>query len=247
VPPPVGLPTLTIGDDGKPSTKKDSDTKTTNTSKDSDASKTTSSSASTSSSCSQCAGCQMGNFPVSVDEDALGYLDGQIGVIIPGARTPKGTVVTSTPTYTPTPTPTPTSSSEPLQSAVPIDSPACAAGGINSKDLLPPVFDGTNGDLNNLLFKMRQEVCAGTCSTAGPDIPGRVVSVFSDQGQNQCEIRVAVTEKIEAYMYRATSARGDQQQQCWDSLENIISKCVHNDVNKGWWYVSTPDVQDQVC
>jgi hypothetical protein len=67
------------------------------------------------------------------------------------------------------------------------------------------------------------------------------------QGLNQCEIRVAVTEKIEAYMYRATSARGDQQQQCWDSLENIISKCVHNDVNKGWWYVSTPDVQDQVC
>lgn len=148
----------------------------------------------------------MGVASISLDEDALGDVSGDIPLIIPGGTTPAGTVAT------PRPSPQPTSSLTPIQSTSPIDAPACAPGGIDSKDLIPETLGGTNADLRDLLYKLRQEVCAGTCSTAGPGIPGKAVSVLNDNGQ--CELRVALTPDIEAYMYRGTPASGDEQQQC---------------------------------
>jgi len=84
---------------------------------------------------------------------------------------------------------------------------------------------------------MRQEACGGTCSFAGQGIPGDTTNVLNNNGE--CEIRVGITDSIEAYMFRATPATGDQQQQCWDSLETIVSKCVDGTLSgtwrKGWW------------
>lgn len=217
--PPAGYPTLTIGEDGKPSTSK----------KDNEQSKATSASpsSSASSSCSQCSSCNIGTVDISMDEDALGDVTGDIPVIIPGGTTPPGVAAS------PTSTPTPTSASAPLQSAKPIDSPDCMSAGLDSKASIPDVLGGTNADLTDLLYKLRQEVCAGTCSTAGPGIPGDVVSI--DNSNDGCELRVALTDKVEAYMYRGSPAVGEQWQQCWDSTDAIINKCVQNSAKKGWW------------
>ncbi|KAH7382503.1 hypothetical protein DE146DRAFT_704047 [Phaeosphaeria sp. MPI-PUGE-AT-0046c] len=191
--------------------------------------KTTSSAlVSSSSVCSSCKSCNLKTVSIDVDEDTLGDLSGNIPVIIPGGTTPAGITATITPRSSPS-----TTSTEPLQSANPIDFPSCAWGGIDPKDIIPETLDGTNGSLQDLLFKLREEACSRTCSTAGPDIPGKAVSTLNDNGQ--CEIRVAITGNIEAYLYRATPARGDQQQQCWDSFEAILNKCVNNGPNKGWW------------
>lgn len=213
MPPPAGYPTLTIGEDGKPSTTQKDDHETTTTSKPE------------SSSCSSCASCDLGTASISLDENTLGDISGNLPLIIPGGTTPAGSVAT--------PTQQPTSSATPQQPENPINSPACAPGGIDSKNLIPETLGGTNADLQDLLYRMRQEACAGTCSTAGNGIPGEAASVHNDNGQ--CEIRVAITPNIEAYIYRATPATGDQQQQCWDSLEAILNKCVDNKANKGWW------------
>ena len=35
-------------------------------------------------------------------------------------------------------------------------------------------------------------------------------------------------------MYRGTQSTGDQWQQCWDSTQNIIEKCVNEGPNVGW-------------
>lgn len=222
VPPPPGHPTLTIGEDGKPTTTKKDDQTTT---------KSTTSSAPVSSSsagCSSCKSCNLKSVSISIDENTLGELSGNIPVIIPGGTTPSGSNATPTPQASSS-----TTSTEPLQSAVPIDSPACAFSGIDSKNIIPDTLDGTNGSLQDLLFKLREEACSRSCSTAGPGIPGKAVSTLNDNGQ--CEIRVALTANIEAYLYRATPSTGDQQQQCWDSFENILNKCVKNGPNKGWW------------
>ena len=40
-------------------------------------------------------------------------------------------------------------------------------------------------------------------------------------------------------MYRGTPSEGKQWQQCWDSTQNIIEKCVANGPNAGW--VNGPD------
>ncbi|KAH4076814.1 hypothetical protein HBI25_152000 [Parastagonospora nodorum] len=260
VPPPAGYPPLTIGEDGKPSTrqKEDPQSKITSQSKSSDKFQSTqgqdketkitskpgfsstpstmegskTSSSSRSSTCSSCTSCALETASIDVDEDQLGEIDGIIPIIIPGGKTPSGSPASHTQQPT-APVQLP-SSPLPTVSSRPIGAPVCVFADIDRKNVIPETLGGTNTNLRDLFYRMRQEACGGTCSTAGQGVPGDSASVLNDNGQ--CEIRVAITEAIEAYLYRATPATGDQQQQCWDSLEAILAKCVDSKTpRKGWW------------
>jgi hypothetical protein len=126
-------------------------------------------------------------------------------------------------TSTPTPTPTFTPS--------PIESPACQN---NAASGVPPKLSAQNAVITprDLLYRLRQVICTNTCGN--PDgIPAIDVKTYSSG--TDCEVAVALPNNVEAWIYRGSPSTGTEWQQCWDSTENIINKCINNDPNTGWW------------
>ncbi|KAE9364748.1 hypothetical protein N431DRAFT_520352 [Stipitochalara longipes BDJ] len=217
IPPPVGYPPLTFGSDGNPTPagpaqgQKQTIPSTTTT--------TTSSS----STCGQCTTCDMGtmgNLPTPTD---LADIDPNFPLIVPGSPTPS--FLTSSTSAAPT------SPSLIPQSAKPIGSPTCSK---NSAESIPNSIAATdaNIDLNELLVRMRQQLCAGPCA-APSGIPAAEVAIY--QNSAECEISVGISSTTEAFMYRGTAPDGPEWQQCWDSTWNIIYDCVKDGPNTGWW------------
>lgn len=96
---------------------------------------------------------------------------------------------------------------------------------------------GKNVKLDDLLYSIRQQLCAGPCS-APAGVDSKYVAIFQkDIGKatDTCEISVGVTNQVEAYFIRETKPDGVQWQECWDASAKIIDKCVQNGPNTGWW------------
>jgi hypothetical protein len=221
VPPPPGYPPLTLGSDGSPTPagpaqgQKQTVPSTTPT--------TTTTTTSSTSSCGQCTTCDMGtmgNLPTPTD---LADIDPNFPLIVPGSPTPSF-LASSTSTVASSP-------SLISQSANPIGSPTCSKNSANS---IPDTIAATDSDidLNELLIRMRQQLCAGPCA-APSGIPDADVAIY--QNSNECEISVGISSTTEAYMYRGTPPDGPKWQQCWDSTWNIIYDCVKDGPNTGWW------------
>jgi hypothetical protein len=221
VPPPPGYPHLSIGPDGRPSStnidKEDQD-------KTSTKSTPSSISISTSSSC-DCSSCTLASVADIPEPSNIADLEPGYPFIIPGGQMPSGT--TSGPTAPAT------------QSAVPIDKPKCNQ---NDAKAAPERVQVTGGniDLKDLLFRIRQNLCAGPC--AAPDgVRAEAVNVTSSSDGQACAISVRISQSTEAYAFRTSAPVEDQWQQCWDSTENIINQCLNNNVfvgkkgNEGWW------------
>jgi hypothetical protein len=68
----------------------------------------------------------------------------------------------------------------------------------------------------------------------------KYVAVYQNGGE--CEVSIGLSTTIEIYFYRSIWP-GDGPdfntvwQECWDSADNIIKKCVKNSAKSGWWYV----------
>ncbi|KAK7750553.1 hypothetical protein SLS62_007529 [Diatrype stigma] len=84
---------------------------------------------------------------------------------------------------------------------------------------------------------MRQTVCDGTCKEPG-GIDNKYVAIYQNGGQ--CEISVAVSATTELFVNRDTWPEANDEfetiwQQCWDSTQTIIDKCVSEGARVGWW------------
>lgn len=78
------------------------------------------------------------------------------------------------------------------------------------------MFKSVPGDTPNFL-----NLLAVLTLQAPANVPDNVLAVYPGEGSDgECEISVASLGNIEAYMYRGTAAKDDQQQQCWDATEN---------------------------
>ncbi|KAF2180063.1 hypothetical protein K469DRAFT_693530 [Zopfia rhizophila CBS 207.26] len=130
-----------------------------------------------------------------------------------------------------TPSGTPSSPSSPsTHSAVPIDQPACNKNDAEAPPRKIQVSDGST-DIRDLLYRIRQQICAGPCA-ALEDVRQEVVNITSSSDGANCAISVRVSQRTEAYMYRTSAPEGDQRQQCWDSAEHIINKYEGDVVGK---------------
>ncbi|KAF2495331.1 hypothetical protein BU16DRAFT_618169 [Lophium mytilinum] len=239
IPPPPGFPPLTIDSNGDPQTvKSDDNPKTTPSS-------TETSSLSSSSSCSACATCV--GFEV-LRSDATDILDNDGDIDLPninGALWSSLESLYPSPTSTPPPPVTSSASSLPTQSASPIDKPGCQDASEDVKsDLQSLTFpdsirtpDGKNNKVDDLLYRLRQVVCDGSCAVP-EGIDSKYVAVYQNGGE--CEVSIGLSTTTEIYLYRSIwpGAGPDFNavwQECWDSTDNIIKKCVKNKAKSGWW------------
>ncbi|PVH79982.1 hypothetical protein DL98DRAFT_515707 [Cadophora sp. DSE1049] len=123
----------------------------------------------------------------------------------------------------------------PTQDAVPIQDLPCQKNVAN--DIPKQVsVGGKDISINDLMYGIRQQLCAGPC-TAPVGVEKKYVAIFPTDGQvdDICEISVGITDQVEAYFIRETKPDGDQWQSCWDATEVIINKCIDNGPNTGWW------------
>lgn len=134
-------------------------------------------------------------------------------------------------------TPSPTVSSSvgipPAQLATPISEPICRVQ--ENLGSIPQNLSTTDGQVspNSLLYRIRQMVCNSTCSNP-QGIPSNDVAI-SQSNTDYCEISVGVTNTLEAWVYTKFPPTGVEQQECWNSTQNIIERCVQNQANTGWW------------
>ncbi|KAH0565674.1 hypothetical protein GP486_000930 [Trichoglossum hirsutum] len=121
----------------------------------------------------------------------------------------------------------------PTRSADPINKPACRQNTVPdtpSNKLI--LTDGSTTNLHDLLIRMREVICNDRCE-APQGVPDSVLRA-SGTGPD-CEIAVALPNNVEAYMYRNSHSQGSEWQQCWDSTQYIIDKCIWGGPNTGWW------------
>jgi hypothetical protein len=247
VPPPLGLPALTIDSNGDAQTvKSDDDPKTTPTSTQD----YSSSSSSSSSSCSACATCV--GFEV-LQSDSTDILENDGDIDLPDIDSALWTSLESVyPSSTTIPPPSTTSSAEslPTQPASPIDKPACQDASEEVKsDLQSLTFpdsirtpDGKDNKVNDLLYRLRQVVCDGLCK-APEGIDSKYVGVYQNNGE--CEVSIGLSATTEIYFYRSIWPDNGPDfltvwHQCWDSTDKIIGNCVKNSAKTGWWYALIP-------
>lgn len=113
--------------------------------------------------------------------------------------------------------------------------PACVPFTVNSIPQ-PGQFYPDDGqgpiDVNNLLFRLSGTLCRNTCGPVA-GVPADDMNFVSSAGGKGCLIAVAIPGLKQAYMYRSVATVGDPwDQQCWQSIEDIISTCVQNGPNK---------------
>ncbi|TPX17800.1 uncharacterized protein E0L32_002901 [Thyridium curvatum] len=235
IPPPPGFPPLIIGSDGQAHTPDDNNDHQTKSDPSKTSPTSTTSSTSSCTSCSTCVG-----FDILPADPTPGVGDGDLK--FPPIDTSPWTASVST-AAPPPPTSKPAT---PTQSAVPIDQPACVDASGSVRDDLPnwttkgraiQLPDRSNPDVNALLYMLRESVCGGSC-TAPPAIPSKYVAIYQKGGA--CEVSVALSAKIELFVNRDTWPEDNADfneiwQQCWDSTENLINKCVQNGPKAGWW------------
>ncbi|CRK38099.1 hypothetical protein BN1723_004342 [Verticillium longisporum] len=127
----------------------------------------------------------------------------------------------------------------------PIDEPACVDANDAVKEDLSRwttrgtaiLLGGSATSVNELLYKLRQTVCDGTCKA--PDgVDSKYVAVYKNNGA--CEASIAVSSEVVVYVNSDMWPENNNNfnttwQQCWDSIENIIDKCVDNQAKSGWW------------
>ena len=134
-------------------------------------------------------------------------------------------------------TPTPTIYSSvavpPVQLATPISDPICRVQ--ENLGSIPQNLTTTDGQVspNSLLYRIRQMVCNSNCSIP-EGIPSSDVAI-SQSSTDYCDISVGVTNTLEAWVYTKFPPTGVEQQECWNSTQNIIERCVQNQANTGWW------------
>ncbi|RDW63247.1 hypothetical protein BP6252_10792 [Coleophoma cylindrospora] len=240
VPPPPGYPPLTIDPNGEPQTVNSDDV-----SKTTPSSTTESSFSSSSSSCSACATCV--GFEV-LESDATEILDNDGDIDLPnidGALWSSLESMYPSTTSTPPPPATSSAASLPTQTASPIDKPGCQDASDNVKsDLQALAFpgsirtpDGKDNDVQALLYRLRQVVCDGSCAVA-EGIDSKYVAIYHNGGE--CEVAIGLSSTTEIYFYRSIWPDNGPDyntiwQECWDSTDNIIKKCVKNNAKNGWW------------
>jgi hypothetical protein len=219
VPPPPGFPPLTIGPDGSPSSADvdDNDQLTTTTNKDT-------STTSTTSTCDSCASCTLASVDDVPEPTDIADIGPDFPFTLPGGELPKGTT---------------SAIAEPAatKSAVPIDEPYCNKNDARAPPSKVQLSDG-NSDITDLLYRIRQQICAGPCVApvgAPTDESNNVVNVTASEDGGRCEIAVRIFQYTEAYMYRTSTPEGDQWQECWASTEHIINNCVSKKKDEGWW------------
>lgn len=119
----------------------------------------------------------------------------------------------------------------PSTPTTPIDSPTCWN---NNVPKVSPVLriEAGHASPDDILFRMREVLCNDKCENPA-GIDSKFVSL--KPGPTSCEMYIAMSATVEAYFVRTSPSQGSQWQQCWDSTENIINKCVNNGPNKGWW------------
>jgi hypothetical protein len=245
VPPPPEFPALTIDSNGDPQTVRSEDSP--NTTPSSTEKSSLSSSSSSALSCSACATCV--GFEV-LESDATDVLENDGDFNLANIDTALWSSIASLyPSDTGMPAPPVTSSatSLPVQSASPIDKPGCQDAsedvksdlqGLNLPDSIRTP-DGKNNKVEDLLYRLRQVVCDGSCAVP-EGISTRYIAVYENGGE--CEVSIGLSTTTEIYLYRSIWP-GDGPdfntlwQQCWDSTDNIIKKCVKSSAKSGWWYV----------
>lgn len=131
-----------------------------------------------------------------------------------------------------TPVPTTSIAIPPVQIAVPISQPSCRPQ--PDLGLVPQNLSLTDGQVspNSLLYRVRQMVCNGTCSVP-QGVPPSDVAIVAQDGR--CEISIGVTNTLEAWLASTFAPVGVEQQECWNSTQSIIDRCVRNQANTGWW------------
>lgn len=134
-----------------------------------------------------------------------------------------------------TSTPTSSITIPTVQIAQPESQPRCRAQA--NLDPIPQNLSMTDGQVspNSLLYRIRQMVCNGTCSVPQGAPSSDVAIAESGYQRGYCEISIGVTNALEAYIYSTFPPVGVEQQECWNSTQNIIEQCVHNQANLGWW------------
>ncbi|KAM0813307.1 hypothetical protein AB5N19_13300 [Seiridium cardinale] len=232
IPPPPGYPPLVIDENGQVHEDEDDGS---------------SSSSSTTNSCSTCASCA--GFDILSDDATstlendgdpdLPTIDASIWASMEINYSLSGSVSAAT-TTTP-------SSSTPTQSAGPIDKPGCQDAPDSVKSDLAQwttkgngirLTDGSYHPANDVLYMVREVVCDGSCK-APSAIDSKYVAVYQKDGL--CEVSVALSSTTELFVNRDTWPDGNDDdfdtiwQQCWDSTQNIIDKCVSNQAKVGWW------------
>jgi hypothetical protein len=98
----------------------------------------------------------------------------------------------------------------PTQSASPIDKPGCQDASEDVKsDLqslnLPDSIrtpDGKNNKVEDLLFRLRQVVCDGSCAVP-EGISSKYIAVYQNGGE--CEVSIGLSATTEIYLYRSIS------------------------------------------
>lgn len=117
----------------------------------------------------------------------------------------------------------------------PIASPGCNKNKVSSIPKGFIVDDGTS-DPDDLLYRIREKLCNNDCSAPrGINPSSNALSIGQNSGMTDCEINIAVSSGAEAYCYRQYPAVGAEWQECWDSTQSIIDKCVAQGPNEGWW------------
>ncbi|KAH7083710.1 hypothetical protein FB567DRAFT_499132 [Paraphoma chrysanthemicola] len=130
-------------------------------------------------------------------------------------------------------------------SAFPIDKPGCQDASEDVKSNLRGLTfpdsirtpDGKDNKISDLLYRLRQVVCDGSCAVP-EGMDSKYVAVYQNGGE--CEVSIGLSTTTEIYFYRSIWP-GDGPdfntiwQQCWDSTDNIIKKCVKNSAKSGWW------------
>ncbi|KAK6193972.1 hypothetical protein LQW54_011901 [Pestalotiopsis sp. IQ-011] len=234
IPPPPGYPTLVIDEGGQVHEADDSDSMT-------------STSSTTTSSCTSCSSCV--GFDI-LSDDTTSTLDNDGDPDLP---TIDPSIWAAMETKYPLPgsvAATTTSTSDgttQTQPAKPIDEPGCQDASDAIKSDLEQwttkgngirLTDGSYHSVNDILYMLREVVCSGSC-TAPSAIDSKYVAAYQKDGL--CEISVALSSSTELFVNRDTWPDGSNKdfntiwQECWDSTQNILDKCVDNQAKSGWW------------
>lgn len=234
IPPPPGYPSLVIDEDGQVQEKDDNEP-------------STSTSSTTTSSCTACSSCVgldiLSDDATSILENDgdpdLPTIDSSIWAAMETKYPLTGSVVTTT-----------TSTSDgtiQTQPADPIDEPGCqdASDAIKSdlkqwttKGNAIRLTDGSYHSVNDILYMLREAVCGGSCAAPNA-IDSKYVAAYQNDGL--CEVSVALSSTSELFVNRDTWPDGSDKdfntiwQECWDSTQNIIDKCIDNQAKSGWW------------
>ncbi|KAI4861723.1 hypothetical protein F4820DRAFT_464437 [Hypoxylon rubiginosum] len=103
------------------------------------------------------------------------------------------------------------------------------------------INDSSHATPREILYMMRETLCNDKCEN--PQYIQTKSVKTTKKGNDGCEIAIALSGNIEAWAVRDAHSRGEQWQDCWDSLANATEKCTNMNEQDGHatGWVNGPD------